>query len=192
MHSTLSHPLPLTDSSRHPCKMRSIAKKKKTVKFSPNAKLRSFATNGNDLQAHSSWHTADELSSMKKRAQNLSILHYIKTRPGKPKAPSSRSGIVYNYHPAHYEIIGESLRGMERYTDISQARRRERLRSDTIKIVEEHQNLDETLRSKLACMYRETAKEAMVYARKIAEEDANILNIAAAILAEDLKQARRR
>ena len=56
-------------------------------------------------------------------------------------------------------------------------------------IVEEHQNLDETTRSKLACMYRETAKEAMVYARKIAEEDANI---AAAILAEDLKQARRR
>ena len=34
-------------------------------------------------------------------------------------------------------------------------------------------------------MYRETAKEAMVYARKIAEEDANI---AAATLTEDLKQ----
>eukprot|EP00985_Skeletonema_marinoi_P009755 scaffold4541_cov121-Skeletonema_marinoi.AAC.14 len=188
MHSTLSHPLPLTDSSRHPCKMRSIAKKK-TVKFSPNAKLRSFAASGNDLQAQSSWLTPNELSSMKKRAQNLSILHYIKTRPGKPKAPSNRSGIVYNCHPAHYEIIGESLRGMERYTDISQARRRERLRSDAIKLVEEHQNLNETIRSKLACMYRETAEEAMVYARKIAEEDANI---AAVILAEDLTQARRR
>eukprot|EP00985_Skeletonema_marinoi_P004354 scaffold1903_cov126-Skeletonema_marinoi.AAC.6 len=61
------------------------------------------------------WHTAEELSSMKKRAQNLSILHYIKTRPGKPKAPSNRSGIVYNCNPAHYEIIGEALRGMEHY-----------------------------------------------------------------------------
>jgi len=83
------------------------------------------------------------------------ILHYIKTRPGKPKAPSNRSGIVYNCHPAHYEIMGESLRGMEHYTDISQACRRERLRSDAIKLV--------------ACMYRETAKEKMfVYSRKIA------------------------
>jgi hypothetical protein len=33
-------------------------------------------------------------------------------------------------------------------------------------------------------MYRETAKEAMVYARKIAEEDANI----ASDMTEDLKQ----
>jgi len=131
------------------------------------------------------WHTAEELSSMKKRAQNLSILHYIKTRPGKPKAPSNRSGIVYNCNPAHYEIIGEALRGMEHCTDISQACRRERLRSDAIRLIQEHQNLDETTRSKLACMYRETAKEAMVYARKIAEEDANI---AAATLTEDLKQ----
>ena len=108
MHSTRSHsPPPLTDSSGHPCKKRSIAKMKKTVKFSPNAKLRSFAASGNDLQAQSSWFTAEELSSMKKRAKNLSILHYIKTRPGQPNAPSNRSGIVYNCHPAHYEIIGE-------------------------------------------------------------------------------------
>jgi hypothetical protein len=73
MHSTLSHPLPLTDSSRHPGNMRSIAKKKKkkTVKFSSNAKLRNFAANGNDLQAHSSWLTSDELSSMKKRAKKI-------------------------------------------------------------------------------------------------------------------------
>ena len=166
--------------------MRSIAKKMKTVKFSSYAKLRSFAANGNDLQAHSSWHTPDELSSMKKRAKKLSLLHYIKTRPGQPKAPSNRSGIVYNCHPAHYEIIGESLRGMEHYTDISQARRREQLRSDAISLVEEHQNLDETTRcKKLACMYREMAKEAMVYSMKIAEEDANV---AADIFAEDLKQ----
>ena len=187
MHSTRSHPLPLTDSSRHPCKRRSIAKKmKKTVKFSSYAKLRSFAANGNALQAQSSWLTADELSSMKKRAKNLSILHYIKTRPEQPKASSNRSGIVFNCHPAHFEIIGESLRGMEHYTDISQARRRERLRSDAIRLVEEHQNRDKTIRSKkLACMYRESAKESMVYASKIAEEDANV---AAAILAEDLKQ----
>ena len=157
---------------------------KKTVKFSPNAKVRRTA-NGNDLKAQSSWFTAEELSSMKKRAKNLSILHYIKTRPGQPKAPSNRSGIVYNCHPAHYEIIGESLRGMEHHTDIAQALRRERLRSDARSSIQEHQNLDETTRSKkLLCMYRERTKEAMVYARNIAEEDANV---AAAILAEDLK-----
>ena len=61
MHSTRSHsPPPLTDSSGHPCKKRSIAKMKKTVKFSPNAKVRS-AAKYDDLQAHSSWSTADEL-----------------------------------------------------------------------------------------------------------------------------------
>ena len=121
---------------------------------------------------------------MKKRAKNLSILHYIKTRPGKP-TPSNRSSIVYNCHPAHYEIIGESLRGMEYHTDTSKARKRELLRSNAISLVEERQNLHKTNRSKLACMYRESTKEAMVYSRKIAEEDANA---AAAILAEDLKQ----
>mmetsp|Transcript_31277 Transcript_31277/g.63004 ORF Transcript_31277/g.63004 Transcript_31277/m.63004 type:complete len:192 (-) Transcript_31277:167-742(-) len=185
MHSTRSHsPPPLTDSSGHPCKKRSIAKMKKTVKFSPNAKVRS-AAKYDDLQAHSSWFTADELSSMKKRAKNLSILHYIKTRPGQPNAPSNLSGIVYNCHPAHYEIIGESLRGMEHRTDISQALRRERLRSDAISLIHEHQNLDETTRSKkLAWMCRERTNEAMLYSRKIAEEDASV---AAAILAEDLK-----
>ena len=140
---------------------------------------------GYDLQAHTSWLTADELSSMKKRAKELSMLHYIKTRPGN-HTPSKRIGIVYNCHPAHYEIIGESLRGMEHYTEgISKARRRERLQSDAINIAVKHQNLYKTNRSKLACMYRESAKEALVYSREKAEEDANV---AAAILAEDLKQ----
>jgi hypothetical protein len=163
--------------------------KKKTVSFSSTAKLRRvFNDNNNNQKAsQSSWLTAGELSSMKKRAQKLSILHYNKTRPGRHKAPSRRSGIVYNCHPAHYEIIGESLRGMEHRTDTSKAaRRRERLRSDAITLVEEHQNQDMTRRSKmLACMYRESTKEAILYSREIAEEDAKV---AATILAEDLKQ----
>ena len=152
--------------------------------FSSTVNVRCF-TSGNDLQAHTSWLTADELSSMKKRAKKLSMLHYIKTRPGEP-TPSDRSDIVYNCHPAHYEIIGESLRGMEHYSGgILKAHRRELLRSDAIAMVEEHQNIDKTTRSKLACIYRESAKEALVYAKEKAEEDANA---AAAILAEDLKK----
>ena len=74
---------------------------------------------------------------------------------------------------------------MEYFTDIIKGRSRERLRSDVISLVEEHQNLNKTNRSKLACMYRECAKEALSCSMKNAEEDANI---AAAILAEDLKQ----
>jgi hypothetical protein len=177
--SKRSHPPSPTDSLEHPCKRRCIAKK--TVTFSSTAKLRTFA-NDNSLHAYSSWHTDDELFSMKKRAKKLSMLHYQKTRPGQAK-PSKRSGIVYNCHPTHYELLQESLRGMEYYTDVSKARRRERLRSDAISLVEENQ--DKTSRSKLACMYRESTKEAMLYSREIAEEDAKV---AAAILAEDLKQ----
>ena len=178
MQSTRSFPY------TRPCKRRCTVKKKKTVTFSSKVKLRSFASDPNNTQGYSSWLTADEISSMKKRARTLSMIHQIKTRPGKP-APPKRSGIVYNCHPAHYEIIGESLRGMEHHTDISKARGRERLRSDVIRLVDEHQNLQEIEnRSKLACMYRERTKEALVSSRKVAEEDARI---AAAILAEDLK-----
>lgn len=166
-----------------PRKRRCIAKEKKAVTFSPKTTVRSFF-DGNDLQARSSWLTDKELSSMKKRARSLAMLHHIKTRPDNP-TPSKLSGIVYNCHPAHYEIIGESLRGMECYTDISNARRRERLRSDAIDLVLKRENLDKTSTSKLACMYKESTKEASVYAREKAEEDANI---AAAIFAEELKQ----
>ena len=176
--------LTLTDSSERPRKRRRITQEKKTVTFSSKVKT-ALTNNSNDLLAQSSWLTADELTSMKKRAKNLSILHYLKTRSGEPTKPSNRSGIVYNCHPVHYEIIGESLRGMEYLTDIPKGRSRERLRSDVISLVEEQQNLDKTNRSKLACMYRESSKEALLYSRKNAEEDANI---AAAILAEDLKQ----
>ena len=180
MQSTRS--LTTSSSSERPCKRRYTAKK--TVTFSSKVKLRSFFASGhNILEGYSSWLTSDELSSMKKRAKNLSMIHQIKTRPGKP-TPSDRSGIVYNCHPAHYEIIGESLRGMEHHTDISKARRRERLRSDAISLVEEHHNLQESSRSKLACMYKESSKEALVYSRQVANEDASI---AAAILADDLK-----
>lgn len=77
------------------------------------------------------------------------------------------------------------MRGMELYTDISIARRRECLRSNAISIIEEHQSMHKTNRSKLACMCREITKEAMVRSRRMAEEDASI---AAIIMTEDLKQ----
>ena len=102
--------------------------------------------------------------------------------------PNDRSGIVYNCHPAHYEIIGESLRGMEHITDASTSQKRIRLRSDTVSLIQQFQDTEddvETSRSKLANKYRGSAKEALMDARVAAEEDAKA---AAQILAEDLKQ----
>lgn len=193
MNSKRIHPPAHSGSSEQPCKRRYDEEKKKTVSFSSAATLRRVSDDR--PQTDSSWLTGDEVSSMKKRAKNLSKFHYFKTRPGRAKAPTAdRSGIVYNCHPAHYEIIGESLRGMEHVTDVSHARRRERVRSDAISIVKEHQNQDrqgaskessEATSSKLAFKYRESTKEAMAYSRKIAEEDAKA---AANILAEDLKE----
>ena len=176
MQSTRSVPPTL----EWPCKRRCITKEKKTVSFS--SKVKTAFANNNDDQVPSSWLTADELVSMKKRAKKLSLLHYNKTCPGNPTPPQG-SGIVYNCSPAHYEIIGESLRGMEHCTDISTALIRQRLRANAINMVVKHQYLYKTNDIKLACMYREITKEALVYSRQIAEED---VNAAVAIYAEAL------
>ena len=120
---------------------------------------------------------------MKKRAKSLAALHHLKTRPGQ-KAPSMHSGIVYNCHPARYEIIGESLRGMEHITD--EAHGRNRLRSGVISLIREHQDQQNPFKDyELACKYLEYSEEAMAYARQIAEEDARA---AFDIMEEDLKQ----
>ena len=174
----------LAASSRNPCKMRRRRSiKTKTVRFSSHVSLHRIATSDHLEPSCSTWHKADELLSMKRRAQKLSVLHHIMTRPGQPK--TSRSGIVSDCHPARYEIIGESLRGMEHYTDISRTLERKRVRSDSIRVVEELQNLDTTSSDELAYVYQQRTKKALLYARSIAEEDAKV---AATILTEDLKQ----
>jgi hypothetical protein len=165
--------------------------KRKAVSFSQTAKLRrvKVADDSKLHEAYSSWLTDEEVSSSKKRARNLSKVHYLKTRHDADARPNDRSGIVYNCHPAHYEIIGESLRGMEHITDASTSQKRIRLRSDTVSLIQKFQDTDEddveTSRSKLANKYRESAKEALMDAKVAAEEDAKA---AAQILAEDLKQ----
>lgn len=158
--------------------------KKKTVSFSNEVRLRRTTIDDDGLQqTYYPWFTHEEIVSMKKRAKNLAALHHLKTRPGQ-KAPSPQSGIVYNCHPAHYEIIGESLRGMEHITDETHGRNR--LRSGVISLIREHQDQENPLRGyELACKYVEYSEEAMAYAIQIAEEDARI---AAAIFTEDLKQ----
>ena len=175
------------------------SRKRKEVSFSQIAKLRRVKVADDDSklqEAYSSWLTDEEVSSSKKRARNLSKVHYLKTRhdadAGSPMTarPNDRSGIVYNCHPAHYEIIGESLRGMEHITDASTSQKRIRLRSDTVSLIQKFQDQDteddvETSRSKLANKYRESAKEALIDAKVAAEEDAKA---AAQILAEDLNQ----
>eukprot|EP00984_Skeletonema_dohrnii_P002789 scaffold958_cov128-Skeletonema_dohrnii-CCMP3373.AAC.7 len=42
---------------------------------------------------YSSWLTSDKLSSIRKRAKKLSMIHHIKTRPGQPKEPSNRRAL---------------------------------------------------------------------------------------------------
>lgn len=170
------------------------SRKRKAVSFSQTAKQRQY--NSKLHASYSSWLTDEEVSSSKKRARNLSKVHYLKTRhdadAGSPMTvrPNDRSGIVYNCHPVHYEIIGESLRGMEDITDASTSQKRIRLRSKTVSLIQQFQDQDseddvETRRSKLASKYREFAKEALMDAKVAAEEDAKA---AAQILAEDLKQ----
>lgn len=188
------HSTPTTTSVVHSSGNRSC--KRKEVSFSQTAKLRrvKVADDSKLHEAYSSWLTDEEVSSSKKRARNLSKVHYLKTHhdadAGSPMTahPNDRSGIVYNCHPAHYEIIGESLRGMEHITDASTSQKRIRLRSDTVSLIQQFQDTEddvETSRSKLANKYRESAKEALMDARVAAEEDAKA---AAQILAEDLKQ----
>ena len=117
--------------------------KRKAVSFSQVAKLRRvIVANDSKLLAYSSWLTDDEVSSSKKRARNLSKVHYLKTRHDAYICPNDRSGIVYNCHPAHYEIIGESLRGMEHITDASTSQKRIRLRSNTVSLIQQFQNQD--------------------------------------------------
>ncbi len=168
------------------CKRQCIRtpKQKRTVSFSNEVRLRRTTIDDDSLQeAYSPWFSHEEIESMKKRAKNLAALHHLKTRPGQ-KAPSIHSGIVYNCHPARYEIIGESLRGMEHITDETHGRNQ--LRSGVISLIREHQNQQNPFRDyELACKYLEYSEIAMAYARQIAEEDART---AFAILAEDLKQ----
>ena len=191
-------PVDSSSSSEQPFSKRRC----KAVSFSYEATMRRVNVADSELKA--SWLTDKEVSFSKKRAKKLSKFHYLKTHPDDddalskadaPPPPNNRAGIVYNCHPAHYEIIGESLRGMEHITDTFTARARERLRSDTISLIEQHyqqfqdaeaEEADiETARSTLACKYRESTKEAMIYAKAAAEEDAKV---AARILAEDLNQ----
>ena len=175
---------PLLDQ---PCKVRRRQQKppKKAVSFSAEATLRRLQV---ETPPVSSWLTPEEVLSQKKRAKNLSKIHYFKTRD-RPSSPPTkrRSGIIYNCQPSNYEIIGESLRGMEHFTDPSTARRRQQMRVDVINLVQEYEYHDDaSIHSKtLVENYNEITNEAMDYALKLADEDAKA---AAAILEEDFKK----
>eukprot|EP00986_Skeletonema_menzelii_P008735 scaffold3792_cov160-Skeletonema_menzelii.AAC.12 len=183
--------------SEQTCK-RKTPKQKKSVSFSNGETLRRVTIDddddddygdnfdNNNLYACYPWFTNDEIASTKKRAKSLAALHYLKTRPGQ-NPPSARAAIVYNCHPAHYEIIGESLRGMEHITDTTKTHSRNRLRSGVISLMAKRQNEQNTSRenNKLACKYVECTNEAMAYSIQIADEDARAAD---AILKEDLTQ----
>ena len=105
--------------------------------------------------------------------------------------------------------MGDSLRGCEFMTDVVTARKRRRVRDESMQAVKTEQQeqlveqvlntyatstsatLDQVQRgsvtgldtSKLGQVYREKSKHSLVYAKKVAQEDAAV---AAKILTEDL------
>jgi len=159
-----------------------------------------------------SWMKKDDMVKIKSRAKALAKLHYMrsKTRTQSAEASSTKSSVTIG-DATRYEIKGESLRGMEYLTDIANGRKRRRVQekaTQTVVVEQQEQLIQHVLdstftcgsistvdqvkkalkmdTSKLAKVYGAKTKEALSYARSVAQEDADI---AAAILAEDLQDS---
>lgn len=156
----------------------------------------------------------DELNKMKNRAKALSKLHHHMHSKSNTQATDTTTDANATICDAiRYEIKGESLRGMEHITDINTGRKRRRVRDEAIRatVIEQQEQLiqhvldgyltgNDTSRarvedqvksnavkmdnSKLAKVYGTKAQEALVYAKRVAHEDARA---AAEILADDLQ-----
>lgn len=181
--------------------------KRKSVKFYPAAAIRLVPQPSRDDIA-ATWLNNEEVYKMKSRAKTLSKLHYHVRKRMESQGRALRTG--HTGDATRYAIAGESLRGMEYITDIANGRKRRRvdIRRDAMGAIVIEQRAQfvrhillsrDTRRTvdqiksgtlemdhcKLAGVYGSKAREAMVYAKRVGEDDAKV---AAAILAEDLQQ----
>ena len=139
---------------------------------------------------------------MRHRAIALSKLYCFIHSKSNAQVISSSSAATTSSEATRYEIKGESLRGMEYITDLANGKKRRRISDDAIQaVVGEQQEqliqavlvsstldqvLDRAFKTNpctLANAYGSKARDALVYARHIAAEDAKI---ASEILAKDL------
>mmetsp|Transcript_14510 Transcript_14510/g.34982 ORF Transcript_14510/g.34982 Transcript_14510/m.34982 type:complete len:317 (+) Transcript_14510:56-1006(+) len=139
------------DSNVAGSKPRKLHRGKGTVQFSPSVSLRyCFDNSGNQERQGrsakpSTWLNMNEVAKMKSRAKILSKMHRNAHRDTTANNAdkrttstiSRRQDIIAN--ATRYEIRGESLRGMERFTDIATGRRRQRVTEEAIRVVEVEQ-----------------------------------------------------
>lgn len=204
---------------------------RKSVQFSPAVSLRCFYQVGgpghalDDLAASSSssssssalWMTREEVLHCRRRAKRLSKLHcqHMQSSAATANAttpeeidlrPCSRARV----DATRYTIRGESLRGLESYTDLSNTQKLRQIRQDAISTVllcqednasgSSRSSSDGSLArvdtdgadqdegsgsptSKLASLYKDKSQDALLCATLVAQEDAKV---AIEILKEDL------
>ena len=171
-----------------------------SVHFNPQVNLRYIYT---DNDQESPWIQPLELREMKESARRLAKARYISSVRNPPQDAAAAT-----IHPARYEMNGDSLRGMEHFTDFQTGKLRQVAKAAALKSVGEEQcrqllvkalscstsndalvlnqlNANEFKidTAQLSICYGNTTKAALAYAKRLAEEDAKE---AAEILAQDL------
>jgi hypothetical protein len=173
-------------------------KSSKSVTFCPQVHLRCILPGHANSHQESSWINNAELRQMKDNARRLAKSHYILHNIKNAPLPCSQ------VHPVRYEMKGESLRGMEHITDLSMGKLRQVAKAEANQSVNEEQYRQLLLKAlnssdgdefmvsangfrvdtnQLSRVYGEKTQAALMYSRKLAEEDARE---AAEILAQDL------
>ncbi|EED86359.1 predicted protein [Thalassiosira pseudonana CCMP1335] len=151
-------------------------KVKKSVGFAPQVSLRSYHQDANTNTGPSSWLNAEELNSAKEVSKRLAKLHYCYN-----KNSTSNNHV----HPTQFQLNGESLRGFEHITDLSQGRARQGVKNQYVNCVMElkENSASALLASSSSEKIGSLSQGALRYSRRVAEEDAEV---AAEILKEDL------
>ena len=190
----------------------------RSVQFSSNVSMRCFFAPQQSSPTITSW-TKVEVEENKSRAKKLSKLHlHLRAKlhnsaSNTTSTPSSSSTASTGNLPTssihdvtRYRIKGESLRGMEYITDVTNGKVRRRRVEEAMSAVateqqeqliqrvltlytssnQEDQEANDVMKmdtGRIAKAYSTKARNALVYAQQVAEEDAKI---ASQILKEDL------
>lgn len=188
-------------------------RRRQSVHFCPSVTMRcifsSCPPQDANVSSPSTWLAIDEVALLKKRARALAKKHReINSSTAQVTSQSANNSAKKSVRigdVTRYEIEGESLRGMELCTNLSMRQKRLQIKDDTMLAVlfeQEEQyeafwhhsdnssfdpaeiKLRKWDTSRLAKAYQANAKGSLVYALRVADEDAKE---AADILAEDLQ-----